>query len=102
MFLKNYILKEMTQLVIENIEWVRSIGCVLSLYNPGNFPLFSDAIIFDNVNRTEKCRGFVAVLREDTDKCDEIGIIKATIRLDTTYDIPVKGDIILLSPINLE
>ena len=93
----------MAQLYIVNIEWIRSVGCVLSLHNPGNFPLFSNAIIFDAVNRTEKCRGFVAVLREDTDKCNDADqIIRATIRLDTTNDIPVNGDIILLTPINLE
>lgn len=109
MFLKDYYLNKssilfinMTQLVIENIEWIRSVGCVLYLDNPGDFPLFADAIIFNGLNGSEKCRGFVAVLREDADKCEQKGIIRATIRLDTTQDIPAKGDIILLTLLNLE
>lgn len=92
----------MSHYTIENVEWVRSVGCVLTLFNQNpEFHLFSDGIIF-NIYGVEKCRGFVAVLREDADKCNEVGMIRVTIRLDTTYDIPAKNDTILLSPINLE
>jgi hypothetical protein len=88
----------MTQYKIENIEWVRSEGCVLSILNTGIFPLFSNAVILDSTNN-KKCTGFVSVLREYTDKLDHEGIIRATIRLDTTNKIPLANDIILLTPV---
>jgi len=88
----------MTQYNIENIEWLTNIGCVLTLHNHSIFPLFSQAIIYNNYH-VEKCRGFVAVLREYSDKCKEKGLIRVSIRLDTTCDIPSKNDILVLFPV---
>jgi len=86
------------QYEIVNVEWITGLGCVLTLFNSFEFPLFSEAVVFDRY-MAEKCKGFVAVLREDADKCNEKGLIRTTIRLDTTYDFPSKHDFILLTPV---